>query len=136
MSMIHKFERSFGVKTCVKCESFPFFLFVTFRHTSFQGLGVNLLVKICPQKNKGAPFCFLPRAPQTLVTLLSKNRVCTNIKHNRYLHLTSNFRSICTINLYSKLESIQPIQFRCILHLTRQKVNNRVQLSVLTIACN
>ena len=44
----------------------PFYQPFTFHQDSFQGL--NLLAKICEQKNKGAPFCFLPWAPQTLVT--------------------------------------------------------------------
>ncbi len=57
-----------ALKMCEYVKSFFFFLLFTFSWTSFQG--VNLLAKMCQRKYKGAPFCFLPRAPQTLATPL------------------------------------------------------------------
>ncbi len=45
---------------CVLKRVNPFFLLITFRHIIFEG--VNLLAR-----NKRASFCFLSRAPQTLV---------------------------------------------------------------------
>ena len=91
MSMIHQFELSLCIKTVVKCEiffgfvlfCFCFFALVTFYCTSFQG--VNLLPKIYKQKNKGVPFCFLPRAPQTLVTPLHQRQTNLVIKQTDYL---------------------------------------------------
>ena len=79
---------------------FFFFLFLSFFLSHFSPCkflrGVNLLAKICKQKNKGAPICLLPWVPQNLAMPLAPRKGFMNLVVNLLMPL--NCLLICGLS--------------------------------------